>query len=299
MAWIPIAAAVAGAVTGGLGKNQSSSTGLQMVDPSELEKNAGSNILDLFNNLQKRLANNPNEASQQTLDQNANQATDQYANLLQMLTKSGGVPSQEDTQAANQYAAQAFQGQQTALDQSFSDQQRQMQRTAAQMGRSVGDPILRAKLAQEKIRQQAQLSSNQGSFASQYAQGLGQQRLGGAEALMGLRQGLASQAIQNRMTLLNLGSQLQANERNFRIQTATRNTQGSEGGGLGGAISGGLAGLGGGLGAMSMINQGGGWDKFFSMSGNSGGGVMPGGTSGGVGYGYVNPFYMSPGRPVR
>jgi hypothetical protein len=255
-----------------MGKHSSSSSGIQMVDPNDLEKQTGTDLLSLYNNLQKRLNPATGEATQEQLNADQTSASNQYASLLQQLSQNGGVPSQADTNSANSYAQQAFQGQQTALNQSFQDQNMQMQRMAAQMGRSIGDPILRAKLAQEQIRQQSQLSANQGAFANQYAQNIGQQRLGGAEALMGLRQGLASQAIQNRMTLLNLGSQLQANERNFRVQTATRYNQGSEGGGLGGAISGGLAGIGMGMSAVNMVNKGGGFANFF---GGGGGGTSP------------------------
>lgn len=162
---------------------------------------------------------------------------------------------------ANQFAQDIFAPQQLAMQQGFQDQGVQANRLAARLGRAGNDPILRAKLAQEQTRQSAMLNSQQGSFAAQYAQQMPQQFMQMGSALSNLKNGLATQAFQNRQALLTLGQQLTQGERNYRLNTATRTGDStsvtSGGGGMAGAIGGAMAGAGGAMDLMGKFGGGG------------------------------------------
>lgn len=179
------------------------------------------------------------------------------SNLERLLAEMGQGPSAERQAEANKFAADMFAPQQTALNQSMEDQRRQFANTAAQMGRSSSDPILAAKLAQEQIRQQSRLTSEQGAFAAneamtgasrQFSQGLG-----------GL-QGLSQNAIQNRQAVFSLGSDFANTQMQYRLATARKfGNQTSfgdqqSGGGLRGAMLGGIAGMGADAKAASAFN---------------------------------------------
>lgn len=161
------------------------------------------------------------------------------------------MPGQQDISQANTLAQQLFQGQQVGLNQAFDTQRQQASRNAARMGRSAIDPVLQNQLMQGQARQQTQLNADIGSYATQYAQSLPQQRLGFAQQLAGVNQGLASQAMANRQALLGLGSQLRGQEQNFRAGTATTTQSTSGGGGFGGFLTGALGGASAGLNAYT------------------------------------------------
>jgi hypothetical protein len=115
-----------------------------------------------------------------------------------------------------------FGARRTALGQSFEDQLMQSNRQAALMGRAQNDPILKAKLAQEQIRQQAMLDAEQGGLATQLAMQLPGQRLGFAQQRSQILGGLATQAMANRQALAALGSGIMNSERGFRLDTGLR-----------------------------------------------------------------------------
>lgn len=216
---------------------------------SELEKQAYQNQLSQLGQLQSLVGAGPGQT-----DVTAGLTAQQdFASRISQLLGMGGT----DVAAGQAFAQQIFAPQQVAMQQAFQDQQVQANRLASRMGRAGYDPILRNKLAQEQTRQQAQLQAQQGAFAAQQSREIPQMQLQMAEQLANVRGGLASQAMQNRMAMLNLGQQLTQSERQYRLDTARRtqmqSQSGSSGGGLGGAIGGLLGGIGGGAGAISKI----------------------------------------------
>lgn len=282
MAWAALATAAAGAIAGGQKDNSGGTSGgssnssvmLRGMDylnkgRSDVEATADKSSLDIFKTLENLLKLGPGESeiSANTTFQN------QFADQLQQLFQTGGMPNQNQVAQANQYANQMFAPQQTALDQQFEDHQVQSKRLAAKLGRPGNDPILRNKMIQEQTRQQRLLDSQKGAFGSQFAQQLPQQMMDIGGMLSNLRSGLATQAFQNRQSLLTMGQQLVQNERNYRVSTANRYGESQNrnwaysGGGAAGAINGGIAGLGAG---MSMMGGGG-----FGGFGGGGSSMMP------------------------
>lgn len=190
--------------------------------------------------------------------QAARQAQQDLAAALEGAQLFGPLASQEDIEAAQGFASDIFAPRQVAFQQQLEDARTQSARQRALAGRSGADPILAAKLAQQAGRQQDLLQAEQGSFAAQFAQtlpGLRNQNLLQGLQLQsqatGVREGIANNSLQNRLRVLELGSQLQAGERNFRLQTgeqySTTRQSNRSGGGLSGAITGGIAGAGAGL----------------------------------------------------
>lgn len=184
------------------------------------------------------------------------------ARELEALRTTGLRPEEADIAAARAQLAP----QRTAIGQAFEQEQLRANQLAAQLNRPVNDPIIQARLAQERIRAEERLGAQESAQAVA-ARG---QRLGFGEALANLRGGLATQALQNRLTLQQLGSQVQEAGRQFRAQTGTRVSTGQQGGGLGGAITGALGGLGAGAGVASRF----GGDIGFGQVGQFLGGLF-------------------------
>jgi hypothetical protein len=109
------------------------------------------------------------------------QANQDLAGLFQQYSQGGYLPNAQDTATAQAFAQSQFDPRRVAMNQAFQDQLTQANRSAALVGRSQNDPILRAKLAQEQTRQQAQLASEQNAFAQQFAMQQPMQRLQFAE----------------------------------------------------------------------------------------------------------------------
>ncbi len=260
MGWESLAGGVGGAVLGGLiggagtpsskteNTESTSSVNLRNFDDiskgqSGLESAAYQQQLSGFADLQKLIGQGPgaNEVGANTQFQN------QYANQLQGLMNNIANPNQQANFAT---AQQYFAPQQTALNQQFQQQGIESDRLAARLGRAGNDPILRNKLAQEQTRQQTMLNSQIGSFGQQLPQFQAEQIMGVGNALSNLRGGLATQAMNNRSTLLGMGQQLGAAERQYRLQTAQRTgsqtsqTNESKGGGAGQQLAGAIGGLG-------------------------------------------------------
>jgi hypothetical protein len=257
-----IAGGLLGAIAGGQGdrSKQQTTTSVNMRDikslnrgRSDLEALGDNAQMDQFNQLQQLLGQGPGAAEVGAGLQSQND----FASMIQQMLGQGGLPNQQQVGNANQYASQIFDPQRVAMQQGFADQNIAGQRLAARLGRSGADPILRNKLAQEQTRQSAMLNSQQGAFAAQEAMNQPQRQLQLSEALANVRGGLATQALQNRQTLLGLGQHLAQSERDYRLRAAgsTSTTTGVSGGGTAGAIAGGLAGVGAGLGAAGSISS--------------------------------------------
>lgn len=251
----PIAAiAGAGALLGGLAGgqgNQSSQTVQRNLAPeSELEKRGGAVALSQLNDLERLMGAGP---GMQDVQAGLTSQRD-LASLLQQFSQGGFMPGQQDITQANQLAQQLFQGQQVGLNQAFDTQRQQASRNAARMGRSAIDPVLQNQLMQGQARQQQQLNADIGSYSTQYALSIPQQRLQATQQLAQVQSGLATQAMANRQALLGLGSQLRGQEQNFRAGTATTTQTSNSGGGFGGFMAGALGGAATGLGAAQAFS---------------------------------------------
>lgn len=232
-----------GGLAGLLGGQSETTYRKELAPESELEKRGGAVALGQLNELEKLFGQGPGA---QDVQAGLTSQRD-LASMLSQFAQGGFMPGQQDISQANTLAQQLFQGQQVGLNQAFDTQRQQASRNAARMGRSAIDPVLQNQLMQGQARQQTQLNADIGSYATQYAQSLPQQRLGFAQQLAGVNQGLASQAMANRQALLGLGSQLRGQEQNFRLGSATTQQitpqQGGFGGFLTGALSGGATGI--------------------------------------------------------
>lgn len=169
-----------------------------------------------------------------------------FASQLQRASETGFISSQAQKQAGLQ--AQAFLApQRTQLQQTFEAEGQRTAQLAAQLGRSVDDPILQAKLSTARLQQEAQLSSQEAGLTQQF----GQQQIGLAGQRADVLSGLGQQALQNRLTLFGAGQSALGQQQQFRLGAAGQ-TQ-TSGGGLGGAISGGIAGFGAGAGVAGNL----------------------------------------------
>jgi hypothetical protein len=257
MGWIGLAGAALGGIAGSQGQRTSSEVNLG--PESALGAATGRNLPVDYEAL-RGLVN----AGAGSADVAAGaQGQRDLAAMLKQFSQGGFLPGQQDIATANQFAQSQFQPQQVALQQQQKQEQLKANQLAAQLGRPVNDPIIQAKLAQERMQSQERLGASQGAFASQFALNLPQQRLGYTAQLADVQNALASQAMSNRQALVNLGSQLRGQEQQFRLGSASRSQ--TSGGGLAGGISGALAGFG----AFSSIAnsfRGGGGGDLADMS---------------------------------
>lgn len=259
MAWTDAIGAIAGGVLGGVigGSPDPESTRTSQVQDitlrnidvlnqgrSNLEASATASQEALFGSLNQLVGAGPGQS-----DIAAAMAAQQgYGNLLQQQMAEGGLPSQGQIGAGQQYAQNIFAPQQLMLQQQFNQERVNQQRLAARLGRRANDPVLANKLAFSQGQLQQNLSAQQGAFAAQTAMSLPERQALLAERLASVRGGLASQALQNRVALLNMGNQLSASERQYRINTARRGTTRQEnvlkGGGEGQMLAGVVGGIG-------------------------------------------------------
>lgn len=253
--------AVLGGIAGAIGDEKRSNTvsGMNLSAAGALENQASGTQGYSLEELQKltKAGANVGDVSAAAKSQR------ELAALYGQLSQTGGIPGQEDIATAQGFAKNIFQNQQEALNQSFVQQNTEANRLAAQLGRSIDDPILQAKLRTGFMNQQAQLAAEQGSYASQLALSLPQQRLQYATGQSDVLGNLATQAFQNRAALLSAGSNVLSSERNFRMGTAQQysNNVQQSGGGVGGFITGAMGGAGalaGSAGAISNMFSGGG-----------------------------------------
>lgn len=193
------------------------------------------------------------------------------AAMLEEYSKNGNMPTSADISRGSDLSKSLYGAEQTGLDQSFIQQTTEANRQAARLGRGVDDPILQAKLRTGMMQQQAMLDAKKGAWATQYSMGQPGERLGYAQQRTGILSGLASQAFQNRSTMLSMGNQLLNAERQWRVTTGTKYGQGNEsvGGGLGGALTGFVGGLGAGMTAYGRLSPGSAIGAGGSPSGGS------------------------------
>jgi len=251
-AWmIPAAGGLLGAIAGSQKDQSSSTAGVNVAPASSSELAAHRGISSAFGSLQGMV----NAGANQMDVANATQSSRGLAQMLQQYSQGGFLPSESDWGTARQFATNAFQPQQVAMQQAFQQQNQRAAQLASQLGRPVNDPIIQSRLAQEQMQGSERLGAAQSAYASEYAQNLPMQRLGFAGELANVQNALASQAMANRQALIGLGSQIQGQERDWRLQTATRYGSGTSGGGLKGAISGAIGGVGAGLGAMNTFSE--------------------------------------------
>lgn len=196
-----------------------------------------------------------------------------FARALEQAATTGGLPTEAQLGQARGFAEQQFAPQQVALEQALEDQRRQAARLAGARGITQDDPILQAKLAQQRVRGTQRIAAEQSAFASQFGQDLARRQLQLQEAATGVRSGLASQALQNRLTLAKLGSSIFTGGLTARAKATQAETPSNRaGGGLGGFLTGGLASIGAGAGAGSTLVSafGGSPSKLSDIDGGSG-----------------------------
>lgn len=266
----PWAAAIqAGMALASAGSNAAeqarSGGGGSRVERAPLAKRSKQLQFDQLKELENMIKAGPNAEDSRL----ATESSRQFADDLARVREQGLRPSEQDFGAARiQMAPRRAQ-----LDQAFEDANVQQQRLAAQLNRPINDPILQAKLQQERIRQENQFGADMGAAALQNAG----QRLSFSEALSNVRQGLASQAFQNRMQLTQLGQGILRDARNFKVSMMQE--QRLRNAGKSGRIGGGITGAIGGLGSANKLIKGfGGGDAsaeggggLFDIFSNSGG----------------------------
>jgi hypothetical protein len=175
------------------------------------------------------------------------------ASMLQNYAQGGFLPGQSDWDTASQFSSRAFRPQEVALNQAHGESTQRMAQLAAQMGRPVNDPILQAKLAQERSQGMERLGASRSAYEAEFAQNLPMQRLGFMGQLSDLRGQLASQAMSNRQAMVSAGSNLEQVSNNFRLAGAGLST--TQGGGIRDMITGGFAGYGAGLRNQALEQQ--------------------------------------------
>lgn len=213
--------AVAGAAGGILGSGDQTTSNVQRVmvdDPSLREQMFRRGVDRRFGELEGLIGLGPGRT-----DISASLASTRgLAAAFGEAARTGGLPTEADITATRGISERLFDPQRVALEQAFQDRQTDFARQAAISGRPVTDPILQAKMAQERTRAEERLQANIGSTAQQLALQQPERRLGFLGQQAQIQGGLASQALQNRQTLLGLGNQLAEQERTFRLNTATR-----------------------------------------------------------------------------
>lgn len=275
--------ALAGGVAGAMG--DSSETTVNLPGSSLFERQLGKDLENQYWSLSDYMKG-PQWAD-------ALGAQSSLADMLKRYSEGGYLPSQSDLNTSNRFAADVFAPQRLAMSQAFDDQTTQANRQAALMGRSMNDPILRAKLAQEQTRQSALLASEQGAFGAQYAQQMPLQRLGFAQDRAGVLQGLATQAMQNKLTLMGVGQEIYNTDRNFRLAQAGQKTE--SGGGFGGFLKGALAGAGAGMSAANSFGNAQAFQGAMGRMGTAPASTPPmGGGPSLTGYNYSGNIFAGP-----
>lgn len=226
----------------------SSTSGVKLAEASAIEKAAGNQVGTSFNSLMDLLNRGPGGEAVDA--SNADQKN--YVDMMRQVSSTGGMPNAEDTRQANAYADQMFAPQQEAMKQQYQTSMQDAAKIAAKLNRPLSDPIVQAKLQQEQMRQSAMMSADRSAFVAQESRNSPFQRLQLQGQLADASGSLASQAMSNRMQLLNLGNALQSSERNWRLNTGDRwgisngtQEQHSGGGTMGGigAVTGAFGGI--------------------------------------------------------
>lgn len=248
-----------------------SESGVRLREASDFEKQLAQADQDQYNKMNSLVESGPGGQDVARGTQSARGLAD----MLAEYAKTGGLPGEADYAAGRSIAANQFDPQRTALNQQFEQDTISANREAARLGRSVNDPILRNKLLQQKNNQFAMLESQQNAAATGFALNQPMQRLSYQSQLADVTGNLASQALNNRQTLLSLGNTLKQQERQFRLSTGVQWTSGEQKNQSGGGVLGGLGAIAGVTG--SLISIGGGLKGLGGGGGMGGmGGGMPG-----------------------
>jgi len=245
--WGAVVGGVLGAAAGGQG-SEGQSLQRRVGPETELERQARQAQLGGFQRLE--------DIQRGSLGQNAGQSANALADLLRQYQQSGGIPGQADLTAGQQFAQASTAPQQQQIELAMRQAQQQSAQLAGLSGRRPNDFALQTRLGQQRTDAMAALGAQQSALGAQYAQQFSQNRLGFAEQLNSLNQGLATQALQNRMAIMGLGSQIQGREQNFRLGTAEQYTPGKSGTMLG-TLTGALQGAGMGVSLMNAFGGGG------------------------------------------
>jgi hypothetical protein len=272
--------ALAGGIAGAGGSEHHSSSGITLGATNATEAAADKQIDGSFAALQRGFGYGPGDSDiQASLSSQRN-----LAGMYQQASQNGGMPTSGDINTAQGFANDIFASQRMQLQQQFQDQSQTYGRQLAASGRGSTDPVFAAKMYDQLQRQQALLGSQQTGYGSQLALALPQQRLGLAAQGAQVQDALANQALQNRATLLGMGSQIQQSERNFRLATADKWGQDQSGGGFGGFLTGALGG------ATAGLNIAGGISALGKMGGAAAGAAWGGNATSG-------PNFMGPMQP--
>lgn len=277
--WQALAGAAVGGIAGGQKDKQQTVAGSSYADNinlrdfndlnrgrSGLEEAGYNQQVSGFNDLIKLLQGGPGQAEVTADREFQNYYGNELQNRLMRMANPNAATRSEDAA----YARQAFAPQYEQLSQQFKDQSVESNRLAARLGRAGNDPVLRNKMLQEQSRQTRMLDAQVGQYALQRPQQQFQEMADMGGYLAQVRSGLATQAMNNRMTLMNLGQQLANSERNYRLQAAGHSgtkesdTSTYSGGGFKGAMTGAMSGA-----SMGMGFMGGGGGAATSMAGQS------------------------------
>lgn len=231
----PAAIAVGGALLGGIAgaAGEEEQLEINLGPQGALEKQAEGLSSEQLTQLQELLGQGPGGQDVQA----GTQAARDFSQTLRTAAETGFGSRRLQQQAGRQ--AQAFLApQREQLSQTFQDEATRTAQLAAQLGRSVDDPILQARLSTARLREEALLSSQEAGLTQQF----GQQQLGLLGQATDIQQQLGQQAFTNRLSVLGAGQSALAQQQQFRLGGAGRTV--SSGGGLGGALAGAAGGIG-------------------------------------------------------
>lgn len=290
---MPMYAAAGGALIGGIAGAKKKPAR----QVSELERQASANALGSLNSFAQMTAAGANIGD---VTAGAQSQRDLGA-LLKQYQGSGMY----DMAAGKTLSNEVFGQQRQALQMAFQDQMAQANKAASLAGRSTNDPILRARLAQEQMRQQMQLNQGQAQATLDFARQSVTDQIGLAGQRASVLGNLGNQAMANQSTLFGMSQNALASER--QISWQQQQFDATKGGGWMGALSGAMAGAGAGLSMAQGMGGGGGAaaPAAGGSSGSFGGSFMQGLGQGAAGWGGSQigaspstiPFYLQTSNP--
>lgn len=171
------------------------------------------------------------------------------ASMLQQLSEGAFLPGTQDIMTARQQSQNLLAGQRAGMQNMFQGMEQSSARNAASLGRSTNDPILQAQLRGQQAQMSNQLMGQETAMTQEIASSLPLQRLGFQQQRASVLSGMGSQAMNNRISLLGAGTNLQNLQNQVRLGSSTVTAQ--QGGGLQGALTGALGGAGAAFGAYN------------------------------------------------
>lgn len=234
-----------GAALGGLAGSQGEQATVRRSIGGQTQ--LGADIDRMFGGQLQQLEGFANVFGEQDVQAGRQGAID-LAEMLKMLSESGGLPTQQDIATARGQAQNLLSGQRAGMANVFAAQTEQANRQAAQLGRSTNDPILQAQLRRQQIEQERELAGQETALTQQIGSSLPLQRLQFQQQRAGVLQGIGDQASALRSNLIGQGTNIQNLLNQIRLGQGTSTQQ--SGGGLAGALSGALGGAGAALGVV-------------------------------------------------